>query len=221
MNRPLLALLAVALIFAAPVDLATESLKMTTTYPAPSGVYQQMTTTGNSYMARDGGVLSVGTRIPPTANTTKMLVMGGNVGIGMNPASLLSVNGGVQIGDDATPCAPEKSGTMKFAQVGGLGASKLQICDGSAWVQVSDGTNPPNLYVSMFNGLPYGMPNQVSYYFTKGSGAAALTAVSAEGGNCYNVIVDQAWYCLVDTLLPFPLDAIAVTATQDGNTYTW
>lgn len=41
-------------------ELASESVVLTTYYPAPSGVYTQMITTGNSYLARDGGGVSVG-----------------------------------------------------------------------------------------------------------------------------------------------------------------
>lgn len=45
-------------------DLASESVTLTTYYPAPSGVYTQMITTNNTYLARDGGNVGVGTVSP-------------------------------------------------------------------------------------------------------------------------------------------------------------
>lgn len=47
-----------------PTELATESVTLTTYYPAPSGVYTQMITTSNTYLARDGGNVGVGTTSP-------------------------------------------------------------------------------------------------------------------------------------------------------------
>lgn len=46
-------LLAGAMVFASVPELASESVTLTTYYPAPSGVYTQMITTGNTYLARD------------------------------------------------------------------------------------------------------------------------------------------------------------------------
>ncbi len=49
-------------------DLGSESVTLTTYYPAPSGVYTQMITTGNTYLARDGASkVGVGTTNPATA----------------------------------------------------------------------------------------------------------------------------------------------------------
>ena len=45
-------------------EVAPESVTMTTYYPAPSGVYTQMITTQNTYLARDGGNVGVGTASP-------------------------------------------------------------------------------------------------------------------------------------------------------------
>ncbi len=42
-------------------DTACENVTMTTYYPAPSGVYTQMITTSNTYLARDAGKVGVGT----------------------------------------------------------------------------------------------------------------------------------------------------------------
>jgi hypothetical protein len=62
--RPLLAGLFVVLLAS---DLASENVTLTTYYPAPSGVYTQLITTGNTYAARDAGTLAVGTKTPNAA----------------------------------------------------------------------------------------------------------------------------------------------------------
>jgi len=73
--------LAGLLLAVAAGELATESVTLTTYYPAPSGVYTQMITTGNTYLARDGGSVGVGTTSPdPSAildvnSTTKGLLL--------------------------------------------------------------------------------------------------------------------------------------------------
>lgn len=75
-RRSLRAFLAFAMMLCAAPELGSESLTLSTYYPAPSGVYTQMITTGNTYLARD------------TATN------GGRVGIGtVAPAYLLHVNG--------------------------------------------------------------------------------------------------------------------------------
>lgn len=56
-SRPALAAL---LLLLSAGDLASESVTLTTYYPAPSGVYTQMITTGNAFLSRDGGRVLVG-----------------------------------------------------------------------------------------------------------------------------------------------------------------
>lgn len=86
-------LLAASMFFAAVPELASESVTLTTYYPAPSGVYAQMITTGNTYLARDGGFVDVGTSVSPSGGT-KMAVMGGNMGVGTtSPGYLFEVAG--------------------------------------------------------------------------------------------------------------------------------
>src|SRR5207249_475218 len=74
-------------------ELASENVTLTTYYPAPSGVYTQMITTGKTYLARDGGYVDVGTTAALAAGN-EMAIMGGNVGIGTTaPGSELTVQG--------------------------------------------------------------------------------------------------------------------------------
>ena len=65
-SRSLRCLMASAMIFSAVTEVASESVTLTTYYPAPSGVYSQMITTGNTWLSRDGGGVEIGTAaVPP------------------------------------------------------------------------------------------------------------------------------------------------------------
>lgn len=86
-------------------DLASESVTLTTYYPAPSGVYTQMITTNNTYLARDGGTVGVGTAAPNPgtkldvaglAYMQKMMTTGGNVFSAADPRAA-----DIVIGSDA------------------------------------------------------------------------------------------------------------------------
>ena len=62
----------VSILFCAVPELESESVTLSTYYPAPSGVYTQMITTGNTFLARDGGFVGIGT----TAPASKLQVVG-------------------------------------------------------------------------------------------------------------------------------------------------
>ena len=51
-----------------PATLA-EELTMSTNYPAPRGIYDQLVTMGSTYLARAGGAVGIGTRRPLGALT--------------------------------------------------------------------------------------------------------------------------------------------------------
>ena len=83
--------LAGVLICLAPIDLSSESVTLATYYPAPSGVYTNMITTGGTRLARDGGSVAIGSN---AAAGTRLTVMNGNVGIGTTaPTSALQITG--------------------------------------------------------------------------------------------------------------------------------
>ena len=63
-RRFMTTLSAVAIMLCAVPELDSESVTLSTYYPAPSGVYTQMITTGNTYLARDGGFVGFGTAAP-------------------------------------------------------------------------------------------------------------------------------------------------------------
>ena len=63
-RRFMTAALAVAVMLCAVPELDSESVTLSTYYPAPSGVYTNMITTGNTFLARDGGNVGIGTVAP-------------------------------------------------------------------------------------------------------------------------------------------------------------
>jgi hypothetical protein len=112
---------ALVLVGAASGLLWSESLTLSTTYPSPSGIYNQLVTTGNS------GAVAADTTLNRNAGNT-ILVPGGNsggrVGIGTaSPQAKLDVNGAIKLGGASSGSA----GTMRW------NGSALQIHDGSGW----------------------------------------------------------------------------------------
>jgi hypothetical protein len=129
-RRGLILVGALVLVGAAARLLRSESLTITTSYPAPSGIYNQLVTTGNS------GVVPADTTLNRNAGNTLLVPAtnaGGQVGIGMAPASKLSVAGGVQMGNDNSPCTPAKAGTQRW------NAGTFQVCNGVGWGAISGG----------------------------------------------------------------------------------
>jgi len=58
--------------------LMAEDITLTTYYPAPYGAYEELTTTGNTYLATDSGSVGIGTTTPPPS--TKLDVYSNNSG---------------------------------------------------------------------------------------------------------------------------------------------
>lgn len=106
-----------ALLLVSAAELGSETVTLTTYYPAPSGVYTRMITTANTFLARDGGVLGVGT----TGAVAKLGVNGG-AAIGAAyatvaaPANGLIVEGAVGIGlsNPTAGNAVHVNGTSRF-----------------------------------------------------------------------------------------------------------
>jgi hypothetical protein len=94
---------AVLLMCCAANEVVSESLTMTTYYPAPTGTYQRLVTTGgiaanpsNTILARDAGSVGIGTT---------------------SPAALLDVNGKVRF--DSGNIFSDGSGNLTAASVTG------------------------------------------------------------------------------------------------------
>lgn len=74
--RTLVFFMAAMLLVILTPELGSENVTLSTYYPAPSGVYTKMVTTGNTYLATSGAMVGIGTT---------------------NPGSLLDVNGAVNV----------------------------------------------------------------------------------------------------------------------------
>jgi hypothetical protein len=128
----------------------SEVLTLMTTYPVPSGIYNQIVTTG------DSGTAPTNTTLNRNAGNTILVPptnAAGKVGIGTpNPSNKLEVAGdvgatsgrftaGVQIGDDSSPCTGARAGALRWH--GGA----FEGCDGSAWKPLKEDAGPsPKCY---------------------------------------------------------------------------
>lgn len=167
------------LLLASAVELGSESVTLTTYYPAPSGVYTQMITTSNTYLARDTGGVSIGTT---NAGSAKLAVMGGKVGLGTtNPAQKLQISGGnLHMGEGAGFAASSRgyiyidnasTGCSPRTQYGGNGS----ICTPGQYA-----TFIPGIYIEGWQDQGRGGP-VLAYW---GPGAADFTTqVRALDGN--------------------------------------
>ncbi len=106
------------MLLAAVGELNSESVTLSTYYPAPSGVYTNMITTGNTFLARDGGAgtrvgigtiapgaklavsgtMSVGAAYAATVPPADSMIVSGKIGVGMtNPTQAIDVVGNIHI----------------------------------------------------------------------------------------------------------------------------
>lgn len=127
----------------------SEQLTLTTSYPVPSGIYNQLITTGDSGTAPADTTLNRNagnTILVPATNAS------GKVGIGMVPVNKLDVAGGlgavsavffggVKLGDDASACTSAKEGTLRWH--GGA----LEACVAAQWTRTG-GTSYGGTYIT-------------------------------------------------------------------------
>lgn len=142
-------MLALALMLIGADELVSETVTLTTYYPAPSGVYVNMITTNNTWLARDSstnsGYLNIGSNAAAGnqgtgAGNTRLIVMNGNVGIGQaTPTQKLEVAGIVKLSGAG-------SGLMNSA---GFELVETDATDWTRWNQGSGATNGNAMYQSL------------------------------------------------------------------------
>lgn len=150
--------LAAVMLFAAVGDLNSESVTLSTYYPAPSGVYTQMITTNNTYLARDGGSVGIGTTTPG-----QKLSVAGNA----------YVSGRVGVGVPAPTQALDVAGTIHVSAAGCSGPTTVvtgPICLGNRYA-----TFTPGLYVEGWSYQSQGVPNR---YLSGGPAPVARSVVT-------------------------------------------
>ncbi len=101
-----------------------EDVQLNTYFPAPSGIYQQLMTSGNAYFAVNGGAAEIGGITPPPGNTVSLAVAHGNVGIGVGAAN---TSAALHLGATGSPSG--QSQIQLDASNGSIG----QITALSAW----------------------------------------------------------------------------------------
>lgn len=99
---------AAAMMLCAVPELNSESVTLSTYYPAPSGVYTNMITTGNTYLARDGAGTRVGIG---TISPSYKLDVNGDIGVGAGSKYTTAA------GNDLNLDAP--AGRSLYLKVGG------------------------------------------------------------------------------------------------------
>ncbi len=124
-RRTCLGVLTLGLLAWAAAELGSENVTLTTQYPAPSGVYTQMITTGKTLLSRDGSYVSVGTPNAP-GNGAKMEV-NGNINLG-GPSPTYRVT------NVADPIANSDVATKAYVlAAGGGGKSYITTLTATRW----------------------------------------------------------------------------------------
>lgn len=110
-----------------PGFIGSETLSLTTYYPAPYGGYVSILTTGNTLLARDAGNVGVGVAAPAqkfqvnaTGGNSFMVTTGGNVGIGLSaaPTQKLDVNGNVKWGTSRGMLTNDQGASIELGGTG-------------------------------------------------------------------------------------------------------
>ena len=177
-KRKTVILLAFALVCWAPGFLSSETLTMTTYYPAPYGGYTSILTTGLTLLARDGNSVGIGTPMPGakldikgSGNTAATLGFGmrnsdniaimvvrddGNVGIGStSPQAKLEIQSTTS-GFLPPRMSQAQRDAMGFPPEGSviynLTANQIEYWDGNSWNGMSSGSRFMGATTAVYNG---------------------------------------------------------------------
>jgi hypothetical protein len=164
--------LVAVMLLAAVGDLNSESVTLSTYYPAPSGVYTNMITTGNTFLARDGGAVTkvgIGTVAPGAKlSVSGSMAVGAGYAAVVPPADALIVSGRLGVGIPAPTQSFDVGGNVNIAAgVGGNGYIHLNAAGCGAPTAVTSGAIcgagqyaafSPGVYVEGWSYQSYGGP---------------------------------------------------------------
>lgn len=134
--------LACLFVLAAAPELGSETVTLSTYYPAPSGVYVNMITTGNTYLARDGGAVGVQNSAPArTLDVTGTFRATSNADVGGN----LAVTGSETVGGNITVTGSATIGNGE-ALTGALSGAYGLIPSYAGWASYGTGAGGAAIY---------------------------------------------------------------------------
>ncbi|MHB2025803.1 MAG: hypothetical protein ACYCPQ_04075 [Elusimicrobiota bacterium] len=119
-------LMACGFLAALAVEVSPESMTLNTYYPAPSGIYTNMITTQQTYLARDSGNVGVGTTVPngklDVEGVGNVVLNAGRVGVGTAaPQYPLDVNGIAKVLGFQMPIGSPQAGMALTSDASGNG----------------------------------------------------------------------------------------------------
>jgi hypothetical protein len=242
---------AVAIMLCAVPELDSESVTLSTYYPAPSGVYTNMITTGHTYLARDGGVYNAGSNAAGTVltlggtpalngnhNNTKLYVPSGTIGVGQQNDTTPYMRMGMDTGwvQYVANNAYWNGAAYNYVNTGGYGGTASRMAQVSGTISfdtASGGSNPigwSNRMTIANNGLiTVGQSLSTVGAIRSGQGPAGCSAPqqysygSPSGGN-----VSLCGGQYITTVAGFytkyialPIDRSALIAPPVNNSFTY
>jgi len=136
----------ILLVFCA-AELDSESLTLTTYYPAPSGVYARMITTDSTFLARNGGNVGIG-----TTNPGQKLDVAGNVNVAGSVNAAASVNVGRSVRFAPLSSDPPTAGADKGELIYNGSEDRFKYYNGSQWQPLAGGGGPGAWNCTLYEG---------------------------------------------------------------------
>jgi hypothetical protein len=120
--------------------LCQEDITLTTYYPSPHGVYQELRSKrmaiGDNYINSNYGWSSTAAN-PIDADAD--LVVEGNIGVGtIAPNTKLDVDGEIKAGNTGLACSGTIAGALRYNNTD----NQIEYCNGNSWVSAGGGGGP-------------------------------------------------------------------------------